>query len=101
MRQRIQVSPPPIWTVILLLGFGFLIFALAVFASPAQAAYSHQGDKPNNDFCLGCHQEEGKTLTLGSEELSVTINPIQFGLSVHSEEGIACVDCHSGISDYP
>lgn len=101
MHQRNQIRPPRIWTVLLLLGIGLFIFALAVFASPAQAAPSYQGDKPGNDFCLACHQEEGKTLTLGSEELPVTINPTQFGLSVHSEEGIACVDCHANISDYP
>ena len=101
MHQRNQIRPPRIWTVLLFLGTGLFIFALAVFASPAQAAPSHQGDKPGNDFCLACHQEEGKTLTLGSEELPVTINPTQFGLSVHSEEGVACVDCHANISDYP
>ncbi|MBL8077868.1 MAG: cytochrome c3 family protein [Anaerolineales bacterium] len=101
MHQRNQIRPPRIWTVLLFLGVGLFIFALAVFASPAQAAPSYQGDKPGNDFCLACHQEEGKTLTLGSEELPVTINPTQFGLSVHSEEGIACVDCHTNISDYP
>ena len=101
MHQRNQIRPPRIWTVLLFLGIGLFIFALAVFASPAQAAPSYQGDKPSNDFCLACHQEEGKTLTLGSEELPVTINPTQFGLSVHSEEGVACVDCHANISDYP
>ncbi len=101
MQQRIQIRPPRIWTVILLLGIGLFVFALAVFASPAQAAPSYQEDKPNNDFCLACHQEEGIDLTLGSETLPVTINPTQFGLSVHSEEGIACVDCHTDISDYP
>ncbi len=101
MQQRIQIRPPRIWTVILLLGIGLFVFALALFASPAQAAPSYQEDKPNNDFCLACHQEEGIDITLGSESLPVTINPTQFGLSVHSEEGIACVDCHTDISDYP
>ena len=109
MHQRIQLHPPRIWTlrhrstpaVSLLLGLGLLVFALAAFASPAQAAPSYQADKPSNDFCLACHQEEGIDLTLGSESLSVSINPTQFGLSVHSEEGIACVDCHTAISDYP
>src|SRR5687768_4383758 len=101
MHPRKPYSPPRTWTVVLFLGIGLLIFTLSIFASPAQAAPPPQGEKPNNDFCLGCHQEQGQTLSLGGEELSVTINPIQFGLSVHSEEGIACVDCHSGISDYP
>jgi hypothetical protein len=74
-------------------------------ASPAQAAPSYhpvaQEDKPNNDFCLACHQEEGLDKNLGSETLPVTINPTEFGLSVHAEEGFVCVDCHTDISDYP
>jgi predicted CXXCH cytochrome family protein len=101
MHQRIQHRPPRLWTVILLLGLGLLTFALAAFTSPAQASPSYQEDKPSNDFCLACHQEEGIDKSLGSESLPVTINPTQFGLSVHSEEGIACVDCHTDISDYP
>ncbi len=101
MHQRIQHRPPRIWTFILFLGLGLLTFALAVFPSPAQAAPTYQEDKPSNDFCLACHQEEGISKSLGSESLPVTINPTQFGLSVHSAEGIACVDCHTDIGDYP
>ncbi|MBL8103185.1 MAG: ammonia-forming cytochrome c nitrite reductase subunit c552 [Anaerolineales bacterium] len=101
MHQRIQHRPPRIWTFILFLGLGLLTFALAVFPSPAQAAPTYQEDKPSNDFCLACHQEEGISKSLGSESLPVTINPTQFGLSVHSAEGIACVDCHTDIRGYP
>jgi nitrate/TMAO reductase-like tetraheme cytochrome c subunit len=103
MDPRIQIRPPRIWTVILFLGLVLLVFALAAsFASPAQAApVVFQGDKPTNDFCLACHQQEGVDLKLGSDSLPVTINPTEFGLSVHSEEGVACVDCHTNISEYP
>lgn len=105
MHHRIQFRTPHIWTISLLLGIGLFAFALAVFASPALAAPSSQpvlqDEQPGNDFCLACHQEEGIDKTLGSESLPVTINPTQFGLSVHSEEGILCVDCHVEISDYP
>jgi hypothetical protein len=101
MSLRKQFQPPRSWTLILILGLGLLIFALAALATPAQAAPLYQGEKPSNDFCLACHQEEGIDLTLGKESLPVTINPTQFGFSVHSEEGIACVDCHTNISDYP
>ncbi|MFN8412148.1 MAG: cytochrome c3 family protein [Anaerolineales bacterium] len=106
MRQRIQFRPPRLWTVILLLGLGLFISALAAFfTTPAQAAQPavapHQDNKPSNDFCLACHQQEGKTVTLGSEELPVTINPTEYGLSVHAQEGLNCVDCHTDISDYP
>lgn len=105
MHQRKILRTPHIWTVSLLLGFGLLAFTLAVFASSAQAAPSlqpiAQGDKPGSDFCLSCHQEEGMKRTLGGEPLPLTVNPTQFDLSVHAEEGLACVDCHTEISDYP
>ena len=101
MDFRKPLRPRHLWTVSLLLGIGLFLFALISLTTPAQAAPSHQDDKPSNDFCLACHQEEGVDLTLGKESLPVTINPTQFGLSVHGEEGIACVDCHSNISDYP
>jgi len=102
MRLRKQLSAPPFWTVGLLLALGLLFFALTSFATPTQAAPDKfQGEQPSNDFCLACHQEEGITLTLGSDSLPVTINPTLFSLSVHAEEGINCVDCHTNISDYP
>lgn len=105
MHQRKTIRPPHIWTVSLLLGLGLFVLALAVFASPAQAAPTAgpamQDNKPSNDFCLACHQQEGQDKTLGSESLPVTINPTQFGLSIHAEEGLLCVDCHTAISDYP
>ncbi len=109
MHQRMQTRPLRNWGLqhralpvfCLLLGLGLFAFALAASGSSAQAAPNSQGDKPSNDFCLACHQEEGIDLTLGQESLSVTINPTQFGLSVHSKEGMACVDCHSNISEYP
>ncbi len=101
MHQRLQIRPHHFWIIILFLGLGLFVFALAGLVSPVQAASSQQTDKPSNDFCLACHQEEGIDIMLGSESLPVTINPIQFGLSVHSEEGFVCVDCHTNISEYP
>lgn len=105
MEHRKKLRPLHLWTLSLLLGTGAFIFALISLTTPAQAAPAYQlttqEDKPANDFCLACHQEEGIDKTLGQESLPVTINPTQFGLSVHSEEGILCVDCHIDISDYP
>src|SRR5829696_9482036 len=101
MRRR-KLSPPPFWIAGLLLVLGPLFLALAALVTPTQAASDrYQGDTPTNDFCLACHQEEGIALTLGSDSLPVTINPTLFGLSVHAEEGLACVDCHTDISEYP
>ena len=84
MRLVKQFWPRHSWTLILVLGLGLLIFALtSLTTTTAQAAPVFQDDKPSNDFCLACHQEEGIDLTLGKESLLVTINPTQFGNSVH------------------
>ena len=102
MSLRKNVPPTrliPIFSM--LLGLGIFIYALASFTTPARAAPVFQEDKPANDFCLACHQEEGIDITLGKESLPVTINPTQFNNSVHAEEGFNCVDCHTDISDYP
>lgn len=85
----------------LFLGAGIFTIALLTVAAPVQAAHPGQEDGPSSDFCLACHQEQGLTLHLGSEILPATINPTEFGLSVHDEEGVKCVDCHTNISDYP
>ncbi len=101
MRLKMKLAPPPFYITSLILGLGLLIYALSAYTTPAQAAAQPLQDKTSNDFCLACHQGDDISLTLGSESLPVTINPIQFGLSVHAEEEIACVDCHTNISDYP
>lgn len=102
MRRLKHFRPPPLWTFSLILGFGLLLYASAASSTPAQAATGYsQEDKTSNDFCLGCHQQQGIALALGSESLPVTINPTAFGQSVHAEEDVACVDCHANISAYP
>ncbi|MCC6300424.1 MAG: cytochrome c3 family protein [Anaerolineales bacterium] len=110
MSRLKQLRPLPLWTfspsiilrASLLLGFGLLFYPLAVLATPAQAAIgSYQEDKTSNDYCLACHQEKGLTLPLGNDSLPITINPTAFGLSVHAEEDVACVDCHADIREYP
>jgi predicted CXXCH cytochrome family protein len=101
MRQWIPTYLHSPWKFLLFTGLGLFLFAMAAFVPAARATPATQGDEPTNDFCLACHQQEGVELTLGSESLPVTINPTAFGLSVHAEEGMKCVDCHSNISDYP
>lgn len=105
MHQRNKLRTPHTWTVSLILGLGLFAFALIVLTTTAQAAPAHtpavQEDKPGSDFCLSCHQEEGMKRTIDGEPLFLTVNPTQFELSVHAEEGLACVDCHTEISEYP
>lgn len=96
------LRPPRPWIFVLILGLGLMIIALAALASPARAAsVPQQENQPPDDFCLACHQEKGLEKTIGREKLPVTINPTEFGFSVHAEESIACVDCHTDITDYP
>ncbi len=101
MRLRPHLHWPRSWIALLLPGVGLLLLALQFYVTPAQATSAPQEDKTSNDFCLACHQSQDTVFSLGNESISVTINPIVFGRSVHAEEEIACVDCHANISDYP
>lgn len=85
----------------LLLGLGIIIFALTVLATPAQAAPALQSDKPSDDSCLACHNNSKIKTTIGNQTLPLTINPERFNQSVHGEEKVACVDCHTNITDFP
>lgn len=104
LRNQIQSTRPRVSfraSLNLLSGLAFLAYALVSLATPVQAAPVYQEEKRGNDFCLACHQEEGIDFKLGNDTIPATINPTQFGVSVHSEEGVNCVDCHAEISDYP
>ena len=86
---------------ILFAALGAILIATAVGASAAQAAPTRGALRAPDDFCLACHQQEGIHVTLGADKLPVTIDPTEFGLSVHAKEGIACTDCHKNVTDYP
>ncbi|MBP6179208.1 MAG: cytochrome c3 family protein [Anaerolineales bacterium] len=103
MRQ-IQSSRPRVLfraSLILLMGLFFFAYAVLSFPTSAQAAPVMQDEKPADDFCLACHQEEGLDFKLGKDVIAATINPTQFGNSVHAGEEVGCTDCHADISDYP
>jgi len=109
MRHREQFRPPHVWRLWLrsapifglVLGTGALIFALTALTTPAQAASNSQGEKPADDFCLACHQDQDLKTRIGNNQLPLTIDPIKFERSVHGSENIACVDCHTNITDFP
>lgn len=81
------------------LGVLLLLVVLILPTRPVSAAPPAQDI--SNDSCLFCHQEEGRTTQIGGQTLALTINGAQFEASVHAEEGIACVDCHSNITTFP
>ena len=85
----------------IILGLGILVYILMAYVGTVGAAPALGRNRSNNDFCLACHQQEGLALKFSDKSVSVTIDPIEFGLSVHAEEGLGCTDRHSGITDYP
>ncbi|MFH1183723.1 MAG: cytochrome c3 family protein [Chloroflexota bacterium] len=90
---------------LLTLGVGLVVMAAIALAAPADAAGTAvppAQDKPSNDFCLGCHSQQGMSKALGnSETLSLTIDAAAFKHSVHNEEILLCVDCHADITTFP
>ena len=90
----------------LLMSGAFLVLiaavALATPAGAAKPALTNPQEKPSNEYCLGCHGQQGLTKTLPSGEvLSLYIDPELFNHGVHDQENIACVDCHKDISTFP
>lgn len=93
------------------LQFGLGILVVGIFAilaamtlstaTPASAAPLPQREPPSNETCLFCHSQEGMTVDIGGQPLSLTINGDHFSTSVHGMEEIACVDCHSNITSFP
>ena len=82
------------------LGVFLLLVAMTLSITPVAAAPFAQTEI-SNDTCLFCHKNEGLTTQIGGQTLPLTIDEAKFGASVHGEEGIACVDCHSNITSFP
>ncbi len=87
------------------IGFAFALALIALLArqgAPVLAATFPQEGQPGNAVCLGCHQQPGQAMTLESgEQLYISVEPGQYGSSVHSKAGIACAVCHTDIFGYP
>jgi len=83
----------PLVGLIIAIAFGLPSLAIAAQASAPSLS---------NDECLACHGEQGMTVTLESEEiLLLSIDAGKFAESVHNVEEIACVDCHTDITEFP
>lgn len=86
------------------LAIGVLILLITLILSDAAAvaaAPQLQGDKPSDDTCFACHQQEGMSVQIGGQPLVLTINSEKFDASVHGSENVACVDCHTNITGFP
>ncbi len=83
------------------LGILILLVAATLSVSTASAAPLPQGEKPSDETCLACHQQEGMSVQFGGQPVSLTISADKFSASVHGTEKIACVDCHTDITGFP
>jgi Cytochrome c3 len=90
---------------LIIIGLGAMLLAgifIAQTAAAAPASAPAGQEKPSNDYCIGCHTQQGLSRQLeDGSVLPLTISGEQFRTSVHGDEGIACVDCHTNISTFP
>jgi hypothetical protein len=71
-----------------------------VLAAPAPLP-AMQNTTPD-EVCLGCHTQPGMTIEMPSGEvLPLTIDGQVFEASVHGENEVTCVSCHTTISEFP
>jgi nitrate/TMAO reductase-like tetraheme cytochrome c subunit len=97
MKKRDKRFAPHIWLPLALLG---LLLTLTVLILPVNTA-SAQSNLPSDETCLFCHQNEALTTQIGQEQLPLKIDAEKFTMSVHGEEKVACVDCHSNVTSFP
>jgi nitrate/TMAO reductase-like tetraheme cytochrome c subunit len=98
-----------LWILFTVIGISLVIVAIGLLTRPVAAApapHSAAGpaaaDKIPNETCLACHNKEGFNVPMeNGEALSLNISPDAFTKSVHGEESVACVDCHTNITGFP
>ena len=83
------------------ISLGVLLLLVVLILPTTSVAAAPPAQDISNESCLFCHQEEGRTTQIGGLTLPLTIDGAKFDASVHAEEGIACVDCHSNITTFP
>jgi formate dehydrogenase gamma subunit len=54
---------------------------------------------PGNDDCLACHSDPTLSKEVEGKQLSLTVNPEHFKVSIHS--AFTCVDCHADVKTLP
>jgi len=78
-----------------------LLIVMTLPTASVSAAPLPQGEKPSDETCLACHQQEGMSVQIGGQPVPLTISSDKFLASVHGAEKIACVDCHTNITGFP
>ncbi len=82
---------------------GLLLTALVLFGA-ANGAPVYADPPPPDGACVGCHQDNQRTLILPSgEELPLLVLPEELAASPHnrgSEQPVSCTSCHLGPTRY-
>ncbi len=99
----------PILRIALLL-MGSALTALLFTLNGVQAAAPSQENNPtpepvaitSDTQCLDCHTAKDQVMDLPSgETLYLTIDSKAFTASIHGQEEVACMECHTDITAYP
>ncbi len=79
MRRRFRAHAMQIGLAGLALGV-VIVLAAVIFFEPgtAAAAPRMQGEKPSDETCLACHQQEGMTAQIGGQPVPITIDSTKF-----------------------
>ncbi len=104
MSMKILRGGRLVWALLLFFGLILVVLAASLNVRPATAAPVAQGtaSTPSNETCLACHNQPGMRVTLDSgETLSLHIDANAFNDSVHGQNEVACVACHTDITGYP
>jgi hypothetical protein len=98
-----------LWILLAVIGLSLVTLTVSLLTQPVAAATAPSAaeipaaeNKIPNDTCLACHNKEGFNVPMASgEALSLNISSDVFKQSVHGEEAVACVDCHTDITGFP
>jgi len=101
MNKWIKRHARPFGLVCVSLGVFLLLILVTLPANSVSAAPLAEEQNLTDEDCLVCHQKEGMTTDIGGQPVPLTINQEKFSASVHGEEKVACVDCHTNITDFP
>jgi len=101
MNKWIKRHGLPLGLVCISLGVFLLLMIFTLPTTPASAAPLTEKHNLTNDDCLVCHQQSGMTTEIGGQTVPLTIDQQKFSASVHGEEKVNCVDCHTNITSFP
>ena len=98
MRYRTYLSIAGLMVLIVTLGFYVTIVYASGPASTVGVEKKMLSAVSGNDACLTCHQNPGFNVTIGTpqkkEVFPLSVDPIEYGHSVHGEIGLTCLECH-------